>query len=150
MRVLAQVVSHAAVGIDGKEVAKIGKGLLLFVGFKDGDDEKTLMKMADKVRKLRVFPDGNGKTNLSVKDIGGELLSVSQFTLYASLKEGNRPSFIEALRPESSSPLFALWNNILRESFPALQTGVFGADMKVSLLNDGPFTIWLDSEELFK
>jgi D-aminoacyl-tRNA deacylase len=149
MRVLVQEVSEASVTIDGKEVGAITRGFLLFVGFTAGDDEKTIQKMADKVLKLRVFPDENGKTNKSLADVGGGVLSVSQFTLYANVKEGNRPSFIEAMRPEEAKPLFALWNNILREKMPSLQTGVFGADMKVRLLNDGPFTLWLDSKELF-
>ena len=149
MRVLVQEVSEASVTIDGKVVGAIARGFLLFVGFTAGDDEKTIQKMADKVLKLRVFPDENGKTNKSLADVGGGVLSVSQFTLYASAKEGNRPSFIAAMRPEEAKPLFALWNNILREKMPTLQTGVFGADMKVRLLNDGPFTLWLDSKELF-
>jgi D-tyrosyl-tRNA(Tyr) deacylase len=85
----------------------------------------------------------------ALSDVGGSILSISQFTLYANAKEGNRPSFVEALRPELAKPLFALWNNELRERMPSLQTGVFGADMKVSLINDGPFTLWLDSDELF-
>jgi D-tyrosyl-tRNA(Tyr) deacylase len=149
MRVLVQEVSEASVTIDGKVVGAISRGFLLFVGFTSGDDEKTIQKMADKVLKLRVFPDENGKTNKSLSDVGGGVLSVSQFTLYANVKEGNRPSFIEAMRPEEAKPLFALWNNLLREKMPSLQTGVFGADMKVRLLNDGPFTLWLDSKELF-
>jgi D-tyrosyl-tRNA(Tyr) deacylase len=149
MRVLVQEVSEASVTIEEKVVGAIDRGFLLFVGFTAGDDEKTIQKMADKVLKLRVFPDENGKTNKSLSDVGGGVLSVSQFTLYASAKEGNRPSFIAAMRPEEAKPLFALWNNLLREKMPSLQTGVFGADMKVRLLNDGPFTLWLDSKELF-
>lgn len=149
MRVLVQEVSEASVTIEEKVVGAIDRGFLLFVGFTAGDDEKTIQKMADKVLKLRVFPDENGKTNKSLSDVGGGVLSVSQFTLYASAKEGNRPSFIAAMRPEEAKPLFALWNNLLREKMPNLQTGVFGADMKVRLLNDGPFTLWLDSKELF-
>jgi D-aminoacyl-tRNA deacylase len=149
MRVLVQEVSKASVTIEEKVVGAIDRGFLLFVGFTAGDDEKTIQKMADKVLKLRVFPDENGKTNKSLSDVGGGVLSVSQFTLYASAKEGNRPSFIAAMRPEEAKPLFALWNNLLREKMPSLQTGVFGADMKVRLLNDGPFTLWLDSKELF-
>ncbi|MCH4210322.1 MAG: D-aminoacyl-tRNA deacylase [Bacilli bacterium] len=149
MRVLVQEVLSASVKIEGKEVGSIARGFLLFVGFTSGDDEDIIKRMVDKVLKLRVFPDENGKTNLSLGDVGGEVLSVSQFTLYASAKEGNRPSFINAMRPEEAKPLFAYWNNILRERIPNLQTGVFGADMKVSLINDGPFTLWLDSKELF-
>ena len=149
MRVLIQEVLEASVAIDGKKVAAIGRGFLLFVGFTEGDDEATLVKMADKVSKLRIFPDENGKTNLSLREVNGEVLSVSQFTLYASMKEGNRPSFVAAMRPERSAPLFAIWNSLLSERVPHLQTGVFGADMKVSLINDGPFTVLLDSKELF-
>jgi D-tyrosyl-tRNA(Tyr) deacylase len=149
MRVLLQEVLSASVKIDGKEVGAISRGYLLFVAFTAGDDERILQRMAEKVLKLRVFPDENGKTNKSLADVGGSVLSVSQFTLYADAKEGNRPSFVKAMRPEEAKPLFALWNNYLRQALPSLQTGVFGADMKVSLINDGPFTLWLDSEELF-
>lgn len=149
MRVLVQEVTKASVKIDGNEVGRIDRGFLLFVGFTAGDDEAIIRKMADKVTKLRIFPDENGKTNKSIFDIGGNILSVSQFTLYASAKEGNRPSFVKALVPGEATLLFDKWNDILREKFPNLQTGVFGADMKVELLNDGPFTLWLDSEELF-
>lgn len=149
MRVLVQEVLRASVKIDGNEVGKIDRGFLLFVGFTQGDDEKVINKMADKVCKLRIFPDENGKTNKSIFDIGGNVLSVSQFTLYASAKEGNRPSFVNALAPKEATLLFDYWNELLRTRFPNLQTGVFGADMKVELINDGPFTLWLDSEELF-
>jgi len=149
MRVLVQEVTKASVKIDGNEVGRIDRGFLLFVGFTTGDDETLIRKMAEKVVKLRIFPDENGKTNKSIFDIGGNILSVSQFTLYASAKEGNRPSFVNALAPKEATILFDKWNEMLREKFPALQTGVFGADMKVELLNDGPFTLWLDSEELF-
>lgn len=150
MRVLVQLVKQASVTIDEKLYSSIGRGYLLFVGFTDGDNVETMTKMADKILKLRVFPDENGKTNLSISAIDGEVLSVSQFTLYASLLEGNRPSFIEAMRPEKASVLYKLWNNLLSERFKSVKTGVFGADMKVGLVNDGPFTLWLDSKELFK
>ena len=149
MRILIQEVSKATVRIDGEIHSQIGKGLLLFVGFSAGDDEETLKKMRDKVVKLRVFPDEKGKTNLSLDQIHGEMLSVSQFTLYGEVKEGNRPSFVASLKAEEARGLFALWNNLLRERIPTLQTGVFQADMKVELVNDGPFTLWLDSKELF-
>lgn len=149
MRVLVQLVKEASVTIDNELYSKIGKGFLLFVGFTEGDNEETLRKMRDKVLKLRIFPDENGKTNLSLDQVGGEVLSVSQFTLYGSMKEGNRPSFVNSLKPDLARPLFALWNNLLKEKMPSLKTGVFQADMKVSLINDGPFTIWLDSKELF-
>ncbi len=150
MKVLVQEVKHASVTIDGNMAASIEKGFLLFVGFSLLDDETVLPKMADKVVKLRIFPDENGKTNKSLNDVDGEILSVSQFTLYASAKEGNRPSFVNAMRPEMASEMFDKWNALLKERFPKVQTGVFGADMKVELLNDGPFTLILDSRELFE
>lgn len=150
MRVVVQEVKYASVTVDSVKIASIDRGFLLFVGFDSSDDENILPKMADKIVKLRIFPDENGKTNLSLKDVDGEILSVSQFTLYASLKDGNRPSFVNAMRPEFAKPLFDKWNEILKERFNKLQTGIFGADMKVELLNDGPFTLILDSRELFK
>ncbi len=150
MRVVVQEVKYASVTVDSVKIASINRGFLLFVGFDSSDDENILPKMADKIVKLRIFPDENGKTNLSLKDVDGEILSVSQFTLYASLKDGNRPSFVNAMRPEFAKPLFDKWNEILKERFNKLQTGIFGADMKVELLNDGPFTLILDSRELFK
>jgi D-tyrosyl-tRNA(Tyr) deacylase len=149
MRVLVQEVLQASVSIEGKVVGEIGRGFCLFVGFTMGDDESTIRALVDKVMKLRIFPDENGKTNLNLSAVGGSILSISQFTLYADVKEGNRPSFVRALRPELAKPLFALWNNELRAKLPNLQCGVFGADMKVALINDGPFTLWLDSDELF-
>ena len=149
MRVLVQEVLKASVAIEEKEVAKIGRGFLLFVAFTEGDDRSIAERMADKVAKLRIFPDENGKTNKSISDIGGNILSVSQFTLYASAKEGNRPSFVKAMAPEKAKTLFGYWNGLLRERFPELGEGVFGADMKVELINDGPFTLWLDSDEIF-
>ncbi len=150
MRVVVQEVKYASVTVDNVKIASINRGFLLFVGFDSSDDENILPKMADKIVKLRIFPDENRKTNLSLKDVDGEILSVSQFTLYASLKDGNRPSFVNAMRPEFAKPLFDKWNEILKERFNKLQTGIFGADMKVELLNDGPFTLILDSRELFK
>jgi len=150
MRVLVQLVKEARVDIAGETVGQIGRGFLLFVGFTKGDGVETLEKMADKVTKLRVFPDESGKTNKSLSDVGGVILSVSQFTLYARAKEGNRPSFVDALPGAESEPLYALFNNFLKERGFAVETGRFGADMQVHLLNDGPFTLWLDSEELKK
>ncbi len=149
MRVLVQVVKEASVTIEGKLYSQIRKGFLLFVGFTEGDDISILEKMADKVTKLRIFEDSNGKTNLSLHDVDGEILSVSQFTLYGNAKEGNRPSFVEAMKPIEAKTLFALWNNLLMKRFPHVKTGVFQADMKVGLVNDGPFTLWLDSKELW-
>ncbi len=150
MRVLVQVVKRASVTIENQLYSSINKGFLLFVGFTDGDNEETLRKMRDKVVKLRIFPDENGKTNLSLDQVGGEILSVSQFTLYGDMREGNRPSFVNSMKPDEARVLFALWNNLLKEKVPDLKTGVFQADMQVELVNDGPFTIWLDSEVLFK
>lgn len=150
MRILVQEVLKASVTIDSKEVASIGRGFLLFVGFTQGDDQTVIAKMVDKVLKLRIFPDENGKTNLSLDKVNGSILSVSQFTLYGDLKEGNRPSFVKALAPDLARPLYAIFNNLLKEKLPSLQSGVFQADMKVSLVNDGPFTVWLDSAELFQ
>ena len=149
MRILVQEVLKASVTIDSKEVASIGRGFLLFVGFTQGDDQTVIAKMVDKVLKLRIFPDENGKTNLSLDKVKGSILSVSQFTLYGELKEGNRPSFVAALKPDEARILYAYFNNLLKERIPSLQTGVFQADMKVSLINDGPFTLMLDSKELF-
>ena len=150
MRVLVQEVKRASVTIDNKLYSSINRGFLLFVGFTNGDSEETLRKMRDKVIKLRIFPDENGKTNLSLDQVNGEILSVSQFTLYGDMSEGNRPSFVKSMKPDEARILFALWNNLLKEKMPSLQTGVFQADMQVELINDGPFTIWLDSDELFK
>ncbi len=150
MRVLVQEVKRASVTIDDKLYSSINRGFLLFVGFTNGDNEETLRKMRDKVIKLRIFPDENGKTNLSLDQVNGEILSVSQFTLYGDMSEGNRPSFVKSMKPDEARVLFALWNNLLKEKMPSLQTGVFQADMQVELINDGPFTIWLDSDELFK
>ncbi len=150
MRILVQRVKKASVTINNELYSSIGKGLLLFVGFAEGDDEETLRKMRDKVCKLRIFPDENGKTNLSLDQVDGEILSVSQFTLYGDMSQGNRPSFVNSMKPDEAKILFALWNNLLREKMSNLQTGVFQADMEVELINDGPFTIWLDSGVLFK
>ena len=149
MRVLIQEVSEASVKIAAKEVAHIGKGYLLFVGFTQGDDDRVITKMTAKILGSRLFPDESGKTNLSLSQVGGSLLSVSQFTLYGDLHEGNRPSFAKALKPEEARGLFALFNNMLREKAPSLQTGVFQSEMQVSLVNEGPFTVMLDSEELW-
>ncbi|MCI1244906.1 MAG: D-aminoacyl-tRNA deacylase [Bacilli bacterium] len=150
MRVLVQLVKEARVDVAGKTIGRCGRGFLLFVGFARGDSGATCEKMADKIAKLRVFPDEGGKTNKSLRDIGGSILSVSQFTLYADCGEGNRPSFAKAMPGVEGKPLYALFNNMLKERGFAVETGLFGADMQVSLVNDGPFTIWLDSEDLFK
>lgn len=149
MRVLIQEVASSSVSIDGEIVASIGKGELLLVGFTQGDDYLTMEKMAKKIIKARIFPDENGKTNLSLSQIGGEILLVSQFTLYGSLKEGNRPSFVFASKPDEARELYNQFVSLMKAKFPNLKTGVFQADMRVSLVNDGPFTLLLDSKELF-
>ena len=149
MRVLLQIVDNASVTIDEKLYSSINKGYLLYIGFTEGDDLQTLEKMCKKIKKLRVFPDASGKTNLSITDVGGEVLSVSQFTLYANAKEGNRPSFVKAMPYKDADKMFALWNNLLVSEFKSVKTGVFGADMKIESINDGPFTLWLDSKEIF-
>ena len=148
MRVIITRVKEANVKIDDKIVGQINKGFLLLIGFKDGDNNQIVEKMVDKISKIRIFEDENGLTNLSIFDVNGEILSISQFTLYADTKKGNRPSFINALKPIYSSPLYDYFNIKLKEKGLEVQTGVFGADMKVYSINDGPFTIILDSEEL--
>jgi len=144
VRVVIQRVNHAQVDIGGKTVGKIGKGLLLLVGIKEGDELATIKKAADKIAKMRIFEDENGKTNLSLKDVKSEILSVSQFTLLANTKKGNRPSFVHAMRPPKSKELWEDFNEELKNDGFKVETGKFGADMQVSLENDGPFTIVLD------
>lgn len=148
VKIVLQVVKKASVTIDEKLVSEIEKGYLLLVSFTQGDNHEIVQKMSQKVAKLRVFLDENGKTNLSIFDVNGEILSVSQFTLYANLKKGNRPSFIEALKGEESIILYKDFNDELRKNNLEVKEGVFGADMKINLINDGPFTIVLDSKEL--
>jgi D-aminoacyl-tRNA deacylase len=150
MRVLAQRVCEAKVIVDDKVVGEISRGLLLLVAVTHSDQETIEDRMADKIAKLRIFSDSEGKMNLSVVDIGGEVLAVSQFTLYADAKNGNRPSYANAARPEQASPAFDRFVAKLSARLgKPVPTGVFGADMKVHLVNDGPVTIWLDSEALF-
>ena len=144
MRVVIQRVNHAQVDIAGETVGKIGKGFLLLVGIKEGDELPVVKKAADKVAKMRIFEDEDGKTNLSLKDVHGEILSVSQFTLLANTKKGNRPSFVEAMRPPKSKELWEDFNHELEQDGCRVETGEFGAEMQVSLENDGPFTIVLD------
>ena len=144
MKLVIQRVNRADVKIDGKEVGKINKGLLVLVGVAADDDEKTVEKYFNKLVKLRIFEDANGKTNLSIKDVGGELLLVSQFTLLANCREGNRPSFIGAGSPDEAKRLYEYMVDLGKKSDIHTECGVFGADMKVSLENDGPFTIVLE------
>lgn len=148
MKVVVQRVKHASVTVEGELISKIEKGFLLLVGITQTDTEAQAAKIADKVAHLRVFTDENDKMNLSLLDIGGEILSISQFTLYADCKKGRRPSFDKAARPEQANPLYEKFNEYLRGYGLHVGTGIFGADMKVDLLNDGPVTIILDSSEL--
>lgn len=148
MRFVIQRVKEASVAVDNEIIGKIGHGLLVFVGVCDTDDVKTADKMIDKLAKLRIFDDADGKTNLSISDVDGEFLIISQFTLYADCRKGNRPSFISAGKPELANELYEhIISQLEGRSFKT-EHGKFGADMKVSLLNDGPFTILLDSEEI--
>ena len=150
MKVVVQRVLEASVAVESRELGRIGKGLLLLVGISGQDDEKTADRMADKICKLRIFEDENGKTNLSLADVGGGLLVISQFTLYADCHKGNRPSFIQAGQPDMAQALYEYMLGRFKERVPVVEQGSFGADMKVSLVNDGPFTLALDSWELFK
>jgi D-tyrosyl-tRNA(Tyr) deacylase len=146
MRAVIQRVSSASVTIEGKQFSAIGKGLLLLVGFEDTDNQDDIEWLAGKIAALRIFSDADDKMNLSLMDIGGEILSVSQFTLHASTKKGNRPSFIRAAKPEVAIPLYDQFNKQLEElTGKQVQTGIFGAMMDVKLLNDGPVTIVMDS-----
>lgn len=149
MKIVLTTVKEASVTIKGKMVGHITKGFLLLVGFTDGDDKEIVDKMVDKLLSLRVFPDENGQINLSLQEVNGSILSVSQFTLYADTKKGRRPSFVKALRPGEAEPLYDYLNSQLEVKHGKLSTGVFGADMDVLSINDGPFTIILDSKELF-
>ena len=149
MKLIVQNVLNASVEINQKIVGKISHGFCVFVGFTNGDNEYIVDKMVDKLVNMRVFMDENGKTNLSLEQISGELLLISQFTLYADCKHGNRPSFIKAGKPEHAQKLYNYIIEQCKMKVPNVQTGIFGADMKVSLTNDGPFTIVLDSTEIF-
>jgi D-tyrosyl-tRNA(Tyr) deacylase len=144
MRVLLQRVTSSSVTIAGRQAGAIGRGYLLLVGFTHSDTEATLEWMADKVIGLRLFADEAGKMNLSLEDVGGELLVVSQFTLYGDAQKGRRPSFIDAARPELAVPLYERFVAMLRERQARVATGEFGADMAVELVNDGPVTLMLD------
>lgn len=145
MRVVVQRVKESTVKVNEKIVGQISNGLMLLVGFTDTDTEETLNKMVSKIVKLRIFPDENGIMNKSVLDISGSILSVSQFTLYADTKKGNRPSYIKALNGEKATVLYDKFNEKLRSYLP-VETGLFGADMEVSLTNMGPTTILLEME----
>ena len=149
MRFVVQRVSEAAVTIDGRTAGQIGKGFLVLIGVCDSDTRETADLFVRKLLGLRIFEDAQGKTNLSLKDVGGELLLVSQFTLYANCRKGNRPSFTDAGNPAHAEALYEYIVEECRKAGYSVQTGEFGAEMKVSLVNDGPFTILLD-EHLLK
>lgn len=146
MRLVIQRVNHASVKVDGDVIGKIGKGLLIFLGVADGDTREMVDKYVKKLQGLRIFEDADGKTNLSIKDVDGEILIVSQFTLYADCKKGNRPSFVKAGAPDFANGLYEYFKEKCQEAFGKVEYGSFGADMKVDLENDGPFTILWDSD----
>ena len=150
MRIVLTTVLSASVTIDNQAVGQINRGFCVLVGFTHEDNKETVDKMLDKMLSLREFPDENGLTNLSLYDIKGEILSVSQFTLYADLAKGRRPSFVNAMKPDDAKALYEYFNEQIRAKYGAVQTGVFGADMKVSSVNDGPFTVIMDSKEILK
>lgn len=148
MRVVLQVVKSALVTIDEKLYSSIDQGFLLLVSFTNGDNHETIKKVIDKIISLRIFPDENGKTNLAFDLEKQEVLCVSQFTLYADIKHGRRPSFVNCLNPNSASELYQNTIDYLKSLKIKTKTGIFGADMKVNLLNDGPFTLMIDSGDL--
>ena len=148
MRFVVQRVTESEVKVDGEVLGKIGKGFMVLIGVSNSDTKEIADKMIKKMLGLRIFEDENGKTNLSLETVGGELLLISQFTLYANCKKGNRPSFIEAGAPDMASDMYEYIIAKCKEQVPVVERGQFGADMKVSLVNDGPFTIILDSDNL--
>ena len=150
MKFVLQRVLEAKVQVDGKTVGEIGKGFLLLVGVSNEDNKEIADKMIEKVSRLRVFKDSEGKTNLSINDVEGEMLVVSQFTLYADCRKGNRPSFTDAGSPDLANELYEYIIERCQDLFKKTEHGIFGADMKVSLVNDGPFTVVLDSKEIIK
>ena len=150
MRIVLTTVLNASVTIDNKIVGQINRGFCVLVGFTHEDTKEIVDKMIDKMLYLRVFCDEKGLTNLSIYDVKGEILSVSQFTLYADVTGGRRPSFINAMKPDQAKALYTYFNEQIKAKYGAVQTGEFGADMKVSSVNDGPFTVILDSKEIIK
>lgn len=148
MKAVVQRVTHASVTIDGKVNGEIGLGFLVLLGVAEDDTEADLKKLAKKMIDLRIFQDENGKTNLSIEDVKGELLVVSQFTLLSDCRKGRRPSFIKAGNPEKAKAMYEQFLEECGKRVPKVEHGEFGADMKVELLNDGPFTIILDTDEL--
>ena len=148
MKFVVQRVTEASVAVDGKVIGQIGKGFLVLIGVSDSDTKEIADKMVKKLLGLRIFDDENDKINLSLSDVGGELLLISQFTLYANCKKGYRPSFIEAGAPDMANEMYEYIIEKCKSEGYHVETGSFGADMKVSLLNDGPFTIVLDSDNI--
>lgn len=149
MRAVVQRVNHASVSVDGKLISEIKKGLLVFLGVCDQDTDVDLTYLADKITGLRIFEDENEKMNLSAEDIGGEILLVSQFTLFGDCRKGKRPSFASAGKPDFANEMYEKFIAYIKEKGFYVGTGIFGADMKVELLNDGPVTILIDSKKLF-
>lgn len=144
MRAVIQRVTHASVTVEGQEVGTCGMGFLILLGVGPDDDEQSAERLWDKIFRLRIFADEQGKTNLSLADIGGEVLVVSQFTLFADCRKGNRPSFVKAAPPDLANSLYEHFCDRAQRDVRHVGRGVFGADMQVALVNDGPFTIWLD------
>lgn len=150
MKLVIQRVTDAKVSVDGKVVGKIGKGFMVLIGIAGTDTVEIADKMIKKLIGMRIFEDENGKTNLALKDVGGELLLISQFTLYSDCKKGNRPSFVNAGAPDMADEMYQYIISQCKKEIDVVEKGIFGADMKVSLVNDGPFTIVLDSDEIIK
>lgn len=150
MRALIQRVTHASVIADGVPTGSIEKGFLVLLGVTESDTEQEVALLTDKLLKLRIFPDAEGKTNCGLQDVNGSLLVISQFTLCADCRKGTRPSFSHAAKPDQANRLYELFLAKCREVIPHVDSGVFGAHMDVSLCNDGPFTIWLDTDDLKK
>lgn len=148
MKFVIQRVTHASVTVDGNVLGKIDKGFMVLIGVGESDNEIIADKMVQKLINLRIFEDENGKTNLALKDVDGQLLMISQFTLYADCRKGNRPSFVKAGSPDKANALYQYIIAKCREEISVVEEGEFGADMKVELLNDGPFTVVLDSMEI--
>ena len=148
MKFVIQRVSEASVKVEGEVIGQIGKGFMVLIGVGQEDTKEIADKMVKKLVGLRIFEDENGKTNLSLADVDGEMLLISQFTLYANCKKGYRPSFIESGAPDMASDMYEYIIAKCKETVPVVERGIFGADMKVSLVNEGPFTIVLDSEKL--